>query len=189
MAPIVSVTSLDKYFGRLHVLKKVNLDVQPKEVACLIGRSGSGKTNLTFVLMRGIMDAGIKVVAMDWKRGYRDLCPAHPDLRVYTIGRDVSPFRFNPLIPPTGCEPHVWIKLIVDAIAGASRPPHLVKLAAIGYDAVPADLAVRSLEFYQGRRRVVCGGIWNFDFGKHVASPTKICGECTIRLYRESRIC
>ena len=90
-----------------------------KEHILVAGRSGSGKTNLTFVLMEGIMNAGIKVVAMDWKRGYRDLCPAHPDLRVYTIGRDVSPFRFNPLIPPPGCEAHVWIKLIVDVIANA----------------------------------------------------------------------
>jgi ABC-type polar amino acid transport system ATPase subunit len=46
MAPIVKVTDLDKYFGRLHVLKKINLDVQPKEVACVIGRSGSGKSTL-----------------------------------------------------------------------------------------------------------------------------------------------
>ena len=83
------------------------------------GRSGSGKTNLTFVLMQGIMARGIKVVALDWKRGYRDLLSLQPDLRVYTIGRDVSPFRFNPLIPPRGCEPGTWIKLIVDVIASA----------------------------------------------------------------------
>ncbi len=90
-----------------------------KEHILVAGRSGSGKTNLTFVLMRGIMASGIKVIAIDWKRGYRDLLTLHPDLRVYTIGRDVSPFRFNPLIPPPGCEPHVWIKLIVDVIANA----------------------------------------------------------------------
>ncbi|MFC1805874.1 ATP-binding protein [Planctomycetota bacterium] len=90
-----------------------------KEHILVAGRSGSGKTNLTFVLMQGIMDKGIKVLALDWKRGYRDLLNRRRDLRVYTIGRDVSPFRFNPLIPPPGCEPHVWIKLIVDVIASA----------------------------------------------------------------------
>jgi len=83
------------------------------------GRSGSGKTNLTFVLMQGIMARGIKVVALDWKRGYRDLLDVQPDLRVYTVGRNVSPFRFNPLIPPKGCEPGTWIKLVVDVIASA----------------------------------------------------------------------
>ena len=46
MTPIVKVTDLDKYFGRLHVLKKVNLEVKPMEVVCVIGRSGSGKSTL-----------------------------------------------------------------------------------------------------------------------------------------------
>ena len=90
-----------------------------KEHILIAGRSGSGKTNLTFVLMEGIMARGIKVLALDWKRGYRDLMGLYPKLRVYTVGRDTSPLRFNPLIPPPGCEPHIWIKLIVDVIAGA----------------------------------------------------------------------
>jgi len=90
-----------------------------KEHVLVAGRSGSGKTNLTFVLLQGVMARGIKVLAIDWKRGYRDLLGPHPDLRIFTIGRDVSPFRFNPLIPPPGCEPNVWIKLIVDVIASA----------------------------------------------------------------------
>jgi len=46
MAPIVKVTNLDKYFGRLHVLNKINLQVKPKEVVCIIGRSGVGKSTL-----------------------------------------------------------------------------------------------------------------------------------------------
>lgn len=90
-----------------------------REHLLIAGRSGSGKTNLTFVLMKGIMDRGINVLALDWKRGYRDLLAVRPDLRVHTIGRDIAPFRFNPLIPPPGCEPNVWIKLIVDVIASA----------------------------------------------------------------------
>ena len=90
-----------------------------KEHLLIAGRSGSGKTNLTFILMDGIMAQGIKVLALDWKRGYRDLMGLYPKLRVYTVGRDVSPLRFNPLIPPPGCEPHIWIKLIVDVIASA----------------------------------------------------------------------
>jgi len=90
-----------------------------KEHVLIAGRSGSGKTNFTFVLMEKLMSCGIKVLALDWKRGYRDLMDRHPKLRVYTIGRNISPFRFNPLIPPPGCEPHVWIKLIVDVIASA----------------------------------------------------------------------
>ncbi|GAB4499497.1 MAG: amino acid ABC transporter ATP-binding protein [Anaerolineales bacterium] len=44
--PIVKISNLDKYFGRLHVLKNVNLEVSEREVLCLIGRSGSGKSTL-----------------------------------------------------------------------------------------------------------------------------------------------
>ena len=46
MAPIVSISNLDKFFGRLHVLKKISVDVAPREVVCIIGRSGSGKSTL-----------------------------------------------------------------------------------------------------------------------------------------------
>jgi ABC-type polar amino acid transport system ATPase subunit len=46
MAPIIKITDLDKYFGRLHVLKEVSVDVAPREVVCVIGRSGSGKSTM-----------------------------------------------------------------------------------------------------------------------------------------------
>jgi ABC-type polar amino acid transport system ATPase subunit len=44
--PIVKISNLDKYFGRLHVLKNVSLEVPERQVVCLIGRSGSGKSTL-----------------------------------------------------------------------------------------------------------------------------------------------
>ncbi len=44
MEPIVRVTALDKYFGRLQVLKNINMEVAAQEVICIIGRSGSGKS-------------------------------------------------------------------------------------------------------------------------------------------------
>lgn len=90
-----------------------------KEHILVAGRSGSGKTNLTFMLMQAIMSKGIKVLALDWKRGYRDLMRLYPDLKVYTVGRDIAPLRFNPLIPPKGCEPHIWLKLVVECISSA----------------------------------------------------------------------
>ncbi len=114
-----------------------------KEHILIAGRSGSGKTNLTFILMQGIMDRGVKVIAMDWKRGYRDLMALHPKLRVYTIGRKVSPFRFNPLIPPAGCEPHLWIKLIVDVIASAYLGGEgVISLLVAGLDHLYAEFGV-----------------------------------------------
>ena len=46
MSAIVKIANLDKYFGRLHVLRGINLDVSRSEVICIIGRSGSGKSTL-----------------------------------------------------------------------------------------------------------------------------------------------
>src|SRR5687768_3870296 len=46
MESIVKISNLDKYFGRLHVLKDISLEVKEREVVCLIGRSGSGKSTL-----------------------------------------------------------------------------------------------------------------------------------------------
>ncbi len=46
MKPIVTVKHLDKFFGRLHVLKDISMDVETAEVICIIGRSGSGKSTL-----------------------------------------------------------------------------------------------------------------------------------------------
>jgi ABC-type polar amino acid transport system ATPase subunit len=45
-SPIVKIQALDKYFGRLHVLKNISLEVAPREVVCVIGRSGSGKSTM-----------------------------------------------------------------------------------------------------------------------------------------------
>ncbi len=41
---MVRAECVHKSFGRLHVLKGIDLDVQPREVMCVIGPSGSGKS-------------------------------------------------------------------------------------------------------------------------------------------------
>jgi polar amino acid transport system ATP-binding protein len=46
MDPIVKIRDLDKSFGKLHVLKKINLDVFPGDVLVLCGPSGAGKSTL-----------------------------------------------------------------------------------------------------------------------------------------------
>ena len=42
--PIIKVRGLHKYFGPLHVIKGVDLDVMPGEVVVVIGPSGGGKS-------------------------------------------------------------------------------------------------------------------------------------------------
>ena len=41
---VVSARNVEKYFGNLHVLRGVDLDVRQHETIMIIGRSGSGKT-------------------------------------------------------------------------------------------------------------------------------------------------
>ena len=43
---MVRIAQVEKYYGSLHVLRGVDLDVRSGEVVCVIGPSGSGKTTL-----------------------------------------------------------------------------------------------------------------------------------------------
>lgn len=50
--PLVVLKDVDKHFGALHVLKKVNLTVRKGEVVVVIGPSGSGKSTLCRTINR-----------------------------------------------------------------------------------------------------------------------------------------
>src|SRR5690554_3894400 len=43
---VIRIKKLNKFFGKLHVIKDVSLDVKRNEVVCIIGPSGSGKSTL-----------------------------------------------------------------------------------------------------------------------------------------------
>jgi ABC-type polar amino acid transport system ATPase subunit len=43
---MITVNNLEKHFGKLHVLKGINIIIEPTEVVCIIGPSGSGKSTL-----------------------------------------------------------------------------------------------------------------------------------------------
>ena len=80
MMPIVRISDLDKYFGRLHVLKKISVEVAPREVVCIIGRSGSGKSTLLRCInfleepSFGTIEVdGIKIEAGEKGKGHRKL--------------------------------------------------------------------------------------------------------------------
>ena len=53
--PIIKVRGLHKYFGPLHVIKGVDLDVTPGEVVVIIGPSGGGKS--TFLRCLNCLEA------------------------------------------------------------------------------------------------------------------------------------
>jgi hypothetical protein len=87
----------------------------------IFGRSGSGKTNLAYLLLQGLAKAGKPFLVFDWKRNYRDLIssPVFSDLVIFTVGRSVAPFHFNPLIPPPGTQATVWLKKLIEIMCHA----------------------------------------------------------------------
>src|SRR5215510_1648967 len=50
--PLVEIDSVNKWFGDLHVLRDINLDVARGEVIVVIGPSGSGKSTLCRAINR-----------------------------------------------------------------------------------------------------------------------------------------
>lgn len=60
------------------------------------------------------------VLILDFKRTWRDLAAASDqEIAVYTVGRRVCPFNFNPLIPPKAVDPKVWMLKIIDLMGTA----------------------------------------------------------------------
>ena len=87
----------------------------------ITGMSGVGKTNLSFHILRELNRHKKPFLVFDWKKNYRDLrqLPEFEGLRVYTVGRDIAPFKFNPLIPPPGSEPGQWLVKLIDVMKHA----------------------------------------------------------------------
>ncbi len=87
----------------------------------IFGQAGSGKTNLGYLILQHFLAKKIPFLVFDWKRNYRDLLALNKDrfVAVYTVGRGLKPFYLNPLIPPPGTSPEVWLKKITEVIARA----------------------------------------------------------------------
>ncbi|MBY6140690.1 amino acid ABC transporter ATP-binding protein [Leisingera daeponensis] len=64
---MISIRDLHKYFGALHVLKGIDLDVQKGEVLSVIGASGSGKSTLLYCIngLEMIQDGAVTVDGID----------------------------------------------------------------------------------------------------------------------------
>ncbi|MCC6680504.1 MAG: hypothetical protein IT445_06335 [Phycisphaeraceae bacterium] len=89
----------------------------------IFGRSGSGKTNLIFHLLSQLESHRVVWVLFDWKRTGRHILGSRMKqfqrVNVFTPGRRISPFPFNPFIAPPGLESNVYITHLVDTLAEA----------------------------------------------------------------------
>lgn len=88
--------------------------------AAILGRSGAGKTNVTFHILSQLLERSIPFVFMDWKRTVRHLIPNFKDkLNIYTPGRTLVKFPFNPFVVPPGIESNVYVNQLVDVMSQA----------------------------------------------------------------------
>jgi hypothetical protein len=86
----------------------------------IFGRSGAGKTNVLFHLLHQLVEKKVPFVFLDWKRTGRHLLPHLAQrVQVFTPGRALAPFPFNPFLPPPGLEPVVYAHHVVDVLAHA----------------------------------------------------------------------
>ena len=85
------------------------------------GISGAGKSNLGFIMLKELTQAGKPFMLLDWKRSSRNVLATDwgKNVSVFTVGRSVNPFYFNPLIPPPGVEPTTWVKKLIEVIENA----------------------------------------------------------------------
>jgi len=84
--------------------------------------TGEGKTNLAYLLALQLLKAKIPFLVVDWKRSWRNILtlqdrfPELKQIQVYTIGRDIVPFHWNPFRPPPNADTQSWISTIAEAL-------------------------------------------------------------------------
>ena len=127
--PLLSLPPPTKSKGSIHLgtilyeKKKWEFGISQAELLrnmAILGMSGSGKTNLAFHILEQLAKKRIAFLFLDWKRTARHLIPnLRSKARIFTPGRALSPFPFNPFIVPPGLEPPVYVNHVVDVMADA----------------------------------------------------------------------
>lgn len=86
----------------------------------IFGRSGAGKTNVAFQILLQLAEKKIPWLFVDWKRTARALIPKlKGKVSIYTPGRRLSPFPFNPFIAPPGLEENIYFNHVIDILSDA----------------------------------------------------------------------
>lgn len=85
----------------------------------IFGRTGSGKTNLVYQILKNFIQKGKPFLVFDWKRSYRKLAEENPSIKIYSIGQKACSFGFNPLVPPPNTSSEVWLKKLIEVMCHA----------------------------------------------------------------------
>lgn len=97
----------------------------------IFGATGAGKTNLCFLIVKQLLERKIPFMIFDWKRNYRDVLETEwgreKDIIIYTVGRDIVPFSFDPLTPPPGTDRETWESKVIDILCHSHFLGHGVR--------------------------------------------------------------
>ena len=90
--PVLDIHALNVYYGESHILRNVDLSVQPGQMVCLIGRNGVGKTTLLKTII-GLLQQRSGSVRFEAKE-LEDLTPhqrARSGIAYVPQGREIIP--------------------------------------------------------------------------------------------------
>jgi hypothetical protein len=89
----------------------------PRHV-CITGMSGSGKTNLGFLILKELIEKKKPFIVFDWKYSFRPLLNLDKEILLFTVGNEAltNHFRLNINRPPKGVSPKEWISILADII-------------------------------------------------------------------------
>jgi hypothetical protein len=107
----------------------------PRHV-CVTGMSGSGKTTFAFNIVQNFIKNDKPFLVFDWKKSFRPLIRASPEIMCITVGDDKisNVFRTNINVPPKGISPKEWINVLCDLLTegfSASFGVHKVLLETL----------------------------------------------------------
>ncbi len=86
----------------------------------IYGMTGAGKTNVVFHFLLQLITKKIPWLFVDFKRTGRHLLPLLRErVQVFTPGRALSPFPFNPFIVPPGLDQNVYVSIVSDLMGRA----------------------------------------------------------------------
>ena len=121
--------------------------------------TGGGKTNAAMLLAVQLLKneggkSPIPFMIIDWKRQWRSMLslenfPEMKDVRVYTIGRDVIPFLWNPFRPPPNIDYKTWISVIIECLekshlAGPGVGDFIIRI----YEKLFKEIDIKKEDFY-----------------------------------------
>jgi len=108
----------------------------------IFASTGWGKTTIARNIVRSLAKHNIPVLIFDWERSYRHLAKEISGLKVFTIARDVAPFRFNFFKLPPGLAYQDYVKEIVTVFSAAY-------LGGAGADNILRQIFDKAYQFQQ----------------------------------------